>query len=248
MKKSLLVFVLVSFFLSGCAKEKHLTLPKGQLIVFASQQGEPSWDGVSKESKNSPFTVALLENLNKQEDINFVLRKVRQQVLDLTKQKQQPVAYDSFTDGSLVLATINTNYPKKLSLHAFVIGNSNYKTISKLSNPENDAHAISELLTKFNFSVTKSIDRNKTQFLADISNFQKTAKDADITIFFYAGHGVQIEGRNYLMPLDVSGNSESSIKEGGISLQEIIEKFPGNTKLFFIDADSDNPFASKSVR
>ena len=107
MKKSLLVFVLVSFFLSGCAKEKHLTLPKGQLIVFASQQGEPSWDGVSKESKNSPFTVALLENLNKQEDINFVLRKVRQQVLDLTKQKQQPVAYDSFTDGSLVLATIN---------------------------------------------------------------------------------------------------------------------------------------------
>jgi uncharacterized caspase-like protein len=248
MKKSILVFVLVSFFLSGCAKEKHLTLPKGQLIVFASQQGEPAWDSVSKESKNSPFTVALLENLNKQEDINFVLRKVRQQVLDLTKQKQQPVAHESFTDGSLVLATINTKYPKKLSLHALVIGNSDYKTISKLSNPENDANAISELLTKFNFSVIKSIDRNKTQFLADISNFQKTAKDSDITIFFYAGHGVQIEGRNYLMPLDVSGNSESSIKEGGISLQEIIEKFPGNTKLFFIDADSDNPFASKSVR
>lgn len=248
MKKLILVFVLVSFFLSGCAKEKHLTLPKGQLIVFASQQGEPSWDGVSKESKNSPFTVALLENLNKHEDINFVLRKVRQQVLDLTKQKQQPVAHESFTDGSLVLATINTKYPKKLSLHALVIGNSDYKTISKLSNPENDANAISELLTKFNFSVIKSIDRNKTQFLADISNFQKTAKDSDITIFFYAGHGVQIEGRNYLMPLDVSGNSESSIKEGGISLQEIIEKFPGNTKLFFIDADSDNPFASKSVR
>jgi len=248
MKKLILVFVLVSFFLSGCAKEKHLTLPKGQLIVFASQQGEPAWDSVSKESKNSPFTVALLENLNKQEDINFVLRKVRQQVLDLTKQKQQPVAHESFTDGSLVLATINTKYPKKLSLHALVIGNSDYKTISKLSNSENDANAISELLIKFNFSVTKSIDRNKTQFLADISNFQKTAKDSDITIFFYAGHGVQIEGRNYLMPLDVSGNSESSIKEGGISLQEIIEKFPGNTKLFFIDADSDNPFASKSVR
>ena len=149
---------------------------------------------------------------------------------------------------SIVLATINTKYPKKLSLHALVIGNSDYKTISKLSNPENDANAISELLTKFIFSVTKSIDRNKTQFLADISNFQKTTKDSDITIFFYAGHGVQIEGRNYLMPLDVSGNSESSIKEGGISLQEIIEKFPGNTKLFFIDADSDNPFATKSVR
>lgn len=248
MKKLILVFVLVSFFLSGCAKEKHLTLPKGQLIVFASQQGEPAWDSVSKESKNSPFTVALLENLNKQEDINFVLRKVRQQVLDLTKQKQQPVAHESFTDGSLVLATINTKYPKKLSLHALVIGNSDYKTISKLSNPENDANAISELLTKFNFSVIKSIDRNKTQFLADISNFQKTAKDSDITIFFYAGHGVQIEGRNYLMPLDVSGNSESSIKDGSIFLQEIIEKFPGNTKLFFIDADSDNPFASKSVR
>jgi len=248
MKKSLLVFVLVSFFLFGCAKEKHLTLPKGQLIVYASQQGEPALDSVSKESKNSPFTLALLENLNKQEDVNFVLRKVRQQVLDLTKQKQQPVAHESFTEGSLVLAAINTNYAKKLNLHALVIGNLDYKSISKLSNPGNDANAISELLTQLNFSVTKSIDRNKTQFLADISNFQKTAKDSDITIFFYAGHGVQIEGKNYVMPLDVSGNSESSIKESGISLQEIIEKFPGNTKLFFIDADSDNPFATKSVR
>lgn len=248
MKKSLLVFVLVSFFLFGCAKEKHLTLPKGQLIVYASQQGEPALDSVSKESKNSPFTLALLENLNKQEDVNFVLRKVRQQVLDLTKQKQQPVAHESFTDGSLVLAAINTNYAKKLNLHALVIGNLDYKSISKLSNSGNDANAISELLTQLNFSVTKSIDRNKTQFLADISNFQKTAKDSDITIFFYAGHGVQIEGKNYVMPLDVSGNSESSIKESGISLQEIIEKFPGNTKLFFIDADSDNPFATKSVR
>ena len=156
MKKSILVFVLVSFFLSGCAKEKHLTLPKGQLIVFASQQGEPAWDSVSKESKNSPFTVALLENLNKQEDINFVLRKVRQQVLDLTKQKQTPVTYDSFVNGSLVLADINNNYPKKLSARALVIGNSDYQTTGKLRNPENDANAISELLAKLNFSVTKS--------------------------------------------------------------------------------------------
>lgn len=245
MKKSLLISFFVSFFLTGCAVEKNLTLPAGTLIVYASQAGEPAMDSVGKEDKNSPFTVALLGNLDNQEDINLVLRKVRQQVLDLTEQRQRPVTYDSFTNGSLVLADINNNYPKKLSARALVIGNSDYKSIGKLRNPENDANAISELLTKLNFSVTKSFNRSRTNFLADLSDFQNSAKDSDITIFFFAGYGVQIESKNYLMPIDIVGNSERSVQEGAISVNEIIEKFPGYTRLFFIDADSDNPFKSR---
>jgi uncharacterized caspase-like protein len=240
MKKYLLLSFFVSFLLFGCVGEKYSTLPKGTLIVYASQQGEPVMDGVGIEDEHSPFTAALLDNLNNQEDINFVIRKVRQQVLDLTKNFQQPVTNESFTNGSLVLANVG-NKNKKLSLHALVIGISDYENIGKLKNSGNDASAISELLIKLDFAVTKSIDRTKTQFLSDIVNFQNTAKDADLTLLFFAGHGVQIDGKNYLMPSDFSGYSESSFKEGGVSLQEIIKKFPGNTRLFFIDADSVTP-------
>ena len=86
------------------------------------------------------------------------------------------------------------------------------------------------------------MNRNRINFLADISDFQNSAKDSDITIFFFAGYGVQIEGMNYLMPIDIVGSSERSVQEGAVSVKEIVEKFPGNTRLFFIDADSDNPF------
>jgi uncharacterized caspase-like protein len=244
MKKYLLLSVLVSFLVSGCVVEKHSTLPRGALIAYASQPGEVVWDSVGPEYKHSPFTAALLDNLNNQEDINFVMRKVRQQVLDLTKNLQQPLTNESFTNGSLVLANINNNI-KKLSLHALVIGNSDYETAGKLNNSVNDASAISDMLIKLGFSVTKSIDRTQVQFLSDVISFQSTAKDADLTIFFFAGHGVQIDGSNYLIPTDFSGYSKSSITQG-VSLQEIIKRFPGNTRLFFIDADSFTPTSTNT--
>jgi len=238
MKKYLLLSFLVSFLLSGCVVERHSTLPRGTLVVYASQPGELVWDGVGPEDKHSPFTAALLDNLNNQEDINFVMRKVRQQVLDLTRNLQQPLTNESLTNGSLVLANINNN-TKKLSLHALVIGNSDYENVSKSNNSVNDASAISEMLIKLGFSVTKLIDRTQAQFLSDIIRFQSTAKDADLTIFFFAGHGVQIDGGNYLISTDFAGYSKSSVIQGSVSLQEIIKKFPGNTRLLFIDADSE---------
>ena len=248
MKKSLLVFCMI-FFLSGCAVEKYLSLPVGTLVVYASSPGEVTMDAASQGDINSPFTLALLGNLTSLEDINIVLRKVRQKVSDLTKQRQQPIVYASLTNGSLILAKVNDGYQKKLNAHALVVGNSSYSGLSnKLGNPGNDANAISDLLIKLNFSVTKLTDRNKAEFLSDISKFEKTAKNADLTLFFFAGQGIGIEGQNYLMPIDVVANSTSSIKEGSLSIQDIISRFPGNTRLFFIDADTSNPFSINGSR
>jgi len=242
-------FILAIFF-SICslwvhAEDKSLTLPTGTLVVYASQPGEAVMDGVIAVDKNSPFTGALLENLKNPEDINFVLRKVRQKVLEVTAQAQQPVTLDTYTPGSLVLARLNNGYPKKLQAQAWVVGNAKYQNILPLNNSGNDAKAISELL---NFSVTTSLDRSKSELISDLAKFQENAQKSDITLFFFAGHGVRIEGVNYLLPVDVTANSAASLTDGSLSVPGIMKNFPGNTRLFLIDADSDNPFASKSSR
>ncbi len=248
MKNLFLFYFFLSFCLFGHAVENDYTIPTGTLVFYAAQPGEMAMDGINTADKNSPFTAALLENLKNPEDISFVLRKVRQKVLTATEQRQQPLTQDSYSSGSLVLAKINNGYSKKLIAQALVIGNSRYKEVSALRNSANDAKAISELLKKLNFTVTTSVDRNKSELISDISQFQENAKKSDITLFFFAGHGVQIDGVNYLLPVDVTANTASSVTEGSISLQAILKKFPGNTRLFLIDADSDNPFDSKHNR
>lgn len=248
MKKSLLFSFFLTFVLWGHAAEKYLTLPTGTLVVYASQPGEPAMDGVDAGAKNSPLTAALLEHLRNPEDINFVLRKVRQKVLDTTGQRQRPVTHESLSGGSLVLANIDRGYDKKIIAHALVIGNSKYNSITPLQNSGNDAIAISEQLKKLNFSVSTAIDRSKKELVSDVFKFQENAKKSDVTLFFFAGHGVQIDGQNFILPVDVTANSAASLMQGSLSVQEIMKGLPGNTRLLLIDADSDNPFASKSTR
>lgn len=99
-----------------------------------------------------------------------------------------------------------------------------------------------------NFSVSTAIDRSKNELVSDIFKFQENAKKSDVTLFFFAGHGVQIDGQNFILPVDVTANSAASLMQGSLSVQEIMKGLPGNTRLLLIDADSDNPFASKSTR
>jgi uncharacterized caspase-like protein len=158
------------------------------------------------------------------------------------------VTVDTYTPGSLVLAKLNNGYPKKLQAQAWVVGNAKYQNILPLNNSGNDAKAISELLKSLNFSVTTSLDRSQSELISDLAKFHEKANKSDITLFFFAGHGVQIEGVNYLLPVDVTANSAASLAEASLSVPAIMKKFPGNTRLFLIDADSDNPFASKRSR
>jgi hypothetical protein len=248
MKNSFFFYFFLTLPLLSFAAERNLILPTGTLVVYASQSGEPTMDGINAGDKNSPFTAALLENLSNMEDINFVLRKVRQKVLDSTEQRQQPLTQETFTAGSLILANINNGYPKKIISNALIIGNSKYKSVTEIKNPENDATAIAKLLFKLNFTVSTSIDRSKEELISDISKFQDNSKNSDVTLLFFAGHGIQISGKNYILPIDVTANSESSVRESSLSIEEIIKKLPGKTRLVFVDADSDNPFSSKSTR
>ena len=143
------------------------------------------------------------------------------------------------------------NYGKALNAHALIIGNASYGGSSKLPNPINDAKAMSSVLRGLGFTVTESLDADRTKLVTALSQFSRTAANADITLLFYAGHGVQISGTNYMLPVDLNLNDLSQVPLQGVSLNSVVEQYlPGKTKLVFLDACRDNPLmqtASRSV-
>jgi uncharacterized caspase-like protein len=141
------------------------------------------------------------------------------------------------------------NYGKALNAHALVIGNGAYAGSSKLPNPVNDAKSMSLKLRGLGFTVTEALDTDRTRLVTALSQFSRTASSADITLLFYAGHGVQITGTNYMLPVDLNLNDLTQAPLQGISLNDVVEKYlPGKTKLVFLDACRDNPLMQVASR
>jgi hypothetical protein len=141
------------------------------------------------------------------------------------------------------------NYGRVLNAHALVIGNSAYSGSSKLANPVNDARSMSSKLRNLGFTVTEVLDTDRTKLVNALSQFSRSASSADITLLFYAGHGVQITGTNYMLPVDLNLNDLTQAPLQGISLNDVVEKYlPGKTKLVFLDACRDNPLMQVASR
>ena len=140
-------------------------------------------------------------------------------------------------------AEISERSVDKLSLHALVIGNVSYKD-RPLKNSRNDAKSISAKLRKFGFQVTEGIDLGRKGFRDLLIRFSEQAKAADVTVFFYAGHGMQLGGVNYLLPVDIDfGASRDIVTFDGINLNDVKNRnLPGSTRLIFLDACRNNPY------
>ena len=144
---------------------------------------------------------------------------------------------------------ITVNYAAINSAHALVIGNSSYPGSAKLTNPRNDAKAISAKLRFLGFKVTEVIDASRAQMVRSLSKFSEASEKADVTLLFYAGHGVQISGINYMIPVDTNLSDISEATLQAISLNSVVERYlPGKTKLVFLDACRDNPLMTASSR
>jgi uncharacterized caspase-like protein len=130
-----------------------------------------------------------------------------------------------------------------------VIGNGAYPGSGRLDNPVNDANAISQKLRSMGFTVTTVTDANRQKLVQSMAQFRRTAAEADISLLFYAGHGVQIFGTNYILPTDVDQTDPAQATIQGVSLNSVVENFlPGKTKLVFLDACRDNPLQRTSDR
>ena len=86
---------------------------------------------------------------------------------------------------------------------ALVIGNSEYQNVGKLNNPKNDAIDIETVLNKLNFDVTRVLDADLNSIQESINIFLKSLDSYSVGLFFYAGHGMQIDGKNYIAPVDL---------------------------------------------
>ena len=133
--------------------------------------------------------------------------------------------------------------------HALIIGNAAYPGSSRLDNPINDAKAIEQKLRSMGFIVTVVTDANRQRLVQAMSQFRKTASNADLSLLFYSGHGVQIFGTNYILPIDVDQSDVAQATIQGVSLNSVVENFlPGKTKIVFLDACRDNPLQRSSDR
>ncbi|MCF8152332.1 MAG: caspase family protein [Burkholderiaceae bacterium] len=131
---------------------------------------------------------------------------------------------------------------------AVVVGNSAYPA-GALSNPRNDATAIFNALKKLGFDVELKLDATKDQMDEVFRRFSgKTAK-ANVALVFYAGHGIQVNGNNYIIPIDANPKSERDLKRDMIKMDDVIDDMgDARIKLVFFDACRDNPLARSFSR
>jgi uncharacterized caspase-like protein len=120
--------------------------------------------------------------------------------------------------------------------------------VAQLPNPAIDAKAMAKVLRNVGFDVVEGTNLTRDKMTERLLEFGKKAEGADVALFFYAGHGIAINGTNYLLPVDADVKSEMDVKLGSaINVDTTLEQTMGDAKvkLVFLDACRDNPFASK---
>jgi len=130
---------------------------------------------------------------------------------------------------------------------ALIIGNDSYKSIQKLDNARADAKAMAESLSKVGYAVTLKTDLTEKEMKAVLRTFKSQVEAGDEVAIFYAGHGIQLENTNYLIPIDVAGDSPDQVKDEAIPLQRVLDDMTerkAKLTLALIDACRDNPFKS----
>jgi len=126
---------------------------------------------------------------------------------------------------------------------ALVIGNARYPE-KPLKNPTNDAELMRETLEKLDFSVVKLTDINRQSFDKAVRDFAAKLEVADEVVFYYSGHGVQVNGENFLLPVGEQIEDESDVADKAINLNWITTKLSSTAiTMIFLDACRDNPYS-----
>src|SRR6516165_9642412 len=130
---------------------------------------------------------------------------------------------------------------------ALAIGNSNYENVPKLPNPSRDAIAIGQMLRDAHFdNVDVIINASNQELKRALRKFESDADQADVAVIYYAGHGLEIGGINYLIPIDAKLANDVDAEDEAVRLDRVISSADGASKLrvIILDACRDNPFPS----
>ena len=133
---------------------------------------------------------------------------------------------------------------------ALVIGNGAYQNATPLTNPVHDATAIAETLEAIGFTVVVGTDLDKPGMERTLRDYASALRGADMALFYYSGHGLQVNGINYLVPVDAQLADETSLAFEMIDADLVFNLMGGNDRLAlaFLDACRDNPLARSLKR
>ncbi len=137
---------------------------------------------------------------------------------------------------------------------ALVVGNSAYQNITRLDNPRNDATLMAETLSGLGFTLVggrAQLDLDKAALDTDVQNFGQQIQGADVALFYYAGHGVQVNGSNYLVPVGANPTREADVDFQMVDINLVLRQMQGSgtrLNMVILDACRNNPFGARGLR
>ena len=131
---------------------------------------------------------------------------------------------------------------------ALVVGNAAYRHTDALRNPGNDAADMAAVLRKLGFEVIHGSDLGRDGFYDKLGEFGEAARGAEAALFFYAGHGLQVDGKNWLAPVDARFERRLDLESKAVELTTVLDQMRGGTNLVLLDACRDNPLAGDLAR
>jgi len=133
---------------------------------------------------------------------------------------------------------------------ALVVGNAAYQNAPTLPNPVNDGAVIATTLRDAGFDVDSRHDLSAVEMRRALRDFSDRARDADIALIYYAGHGLEVDGNNYLIPIDAKLERDADVYDEGLSLDRVLVAIEPakQLRLVILDACRDNPFAKSMKR
>jgi Caspase domain/Bacterial SH3 domain len=146
--------------------------------------------------------------------------------------------------GSMIATSLPAAANKRVAL---VVGNGAYQNTEPLPNPANDGREVAAALRRLGFDVIEGTDQDKAGMQALLRQFSAKLPGADASLFFYAGHGLQVERRNWMVPVDAALQSEIDLPFEGVAVDTVLDLMEETTplRLVFLDACRDNPLARR---
>src|SRR4051812_31440521 len=137
---------------------------------------------------------------------------------------------------------------------ALVVGNSAYQNVTRLDNPRNDAALMAETLTGLGFTLIggrAQLDLDKAAMDRAVQNFGRQVQGADVALFYYAGHGVQVAGSNYLVPVSSNPTREADVDFQMVDVNLVLRQMQGSgtrLNMVILDACGKNPLGARGLR
>jgi len=144
-----------------------------------------------------------------------------------------------------ILLCVAASAAEAQTRRALVIGNSRYTAVPVLPNPANDARAVAQRLQGLGFQSDLVLDAGQARFTQAVDQFARAIANADVAVFFYAGHGVAVDGQNYLVPVDATLERREDLARRFVTLNSVLLRMTDSgarATLVILDACRDDPF------